>query len=159
GEPLDLLALDRHGTLVLLDAVPAEHAHLNDRAGYTRRQPQRRITDVCGLLAEDGPEQLLFRRHRAFALRRNLADQDVTRMHFRAHVDDARLVEVLQSLFGDVRDVARDFLGPELRVSRHHLEFLDVDRGEHVVGYDAIRHQDGVFEVVAHPWHERDQHV
>jgi hypothetical protein len=33
GETLDLLALDRHGALVLLDAVAVEHAHLDDRAG------------------------------------------------------------------------------------------------------------------------------
>ena len=159
GETLDFLALDRHGALVLVDAVPVEHAHFDDRAGHARRQPQRGIAHVGGLLAEDGAQQLFFRRHRAFALRRDLADEDVARMHLGADVDDAGFVEVLQRFFRDVRNVARDFFRPELGVAGHDLEFLDVDRGEHVVGHDAFRHQDGVFEVVAHPRHERDEHV
>ena len=36
GEPLDLLALDRHGALVLLDAVAVEDAHFDDRAEGAR---------------------------------------------------------------------------------------------------------------------------
>ena len=52
GEPLDLLALDRHRALVLLDAVAVEDAHFDDRAGDARaargaryrgrRKPSRR---------------------------------------------------------------------------------------------------------------------
>ena len=49
--------------------------------------------------------------------------------------------------------------GPELGVAGHHLEFLDVDRGEDVVLHDPLGEQDRVFEVVAVPRHERDQHV
>ena len=159
GETLDLLALDGHRTLVFLDAVTIEHAHFDHRAGNARRQTQRGIAHVGSLLAEDGAQQLLFRRHRALALRRDLADENVARVHLGADVDDAGLVEVLQSLFRDVRDVARDLLRPELGVAGHHLEFLDVDRGEDVVGDDTLGEEDGVLEVVAHPRHERDEHV
>ena len=159
GETLDLLALDGHRTLVFLDAVTIEHAHFDDRAGDARRQTQRGIAHVGSLLAEDGAQQLLFRRHRALALRRDLADENVARVHLGADVDDAGLVEVLQSLFRDVGDVARDLLRPELGIAGHHLEFLDVDRGEDVVGNDALGEEDGVLEVVAHPRHERDEHV
>ena len=49
--------------------------------------------------------------------------------------------------------------GPELGVARHHLEFLDMDRGEDVVLDDALGEQDRVLEVVAVPRHERDEHV
>src|SRR5690606_38943862 len=82
GQALDLLALDRHGALVLLDAVPVEHAHLDHRAGHARRQPERGVAHVGGLLAEDGAKQLLLRRHRALALRRDLANEDVAGIHF-----------------------------------------------------------------------------
>ena len=95
GEALDLLALDGKRALVLVDAVAVEHAHLDDRAGNARRQPERGVAHIGGLLAEDGAQQLFFRRHRAFALRRDLADQDVARLHFRADIDDARFVEIL----------------------------------------------------------------
>ena len=59
----------------------------------------------------------------------------------------------------DVRNVAGDFLGPELGVARHHLEFLDMNRGEDVVVDDAFVQEDRVFEVVTVPRHEGDEHV
>ena len=159
GETLDLLALDRHGALVLLDAVAVEHPDLDDGAGDARRNAQRGIANVRSLLAEDGAKQLLLRRHRAFALRRDLADQDIARRDLGADIDDARLVEALQRLFRDVRDVAGDFLRPELGVAGHDLEFLDMDRGEDVVTDDALGQQDRVLEVVAVPRHEGDEDV
>ena len=159
GETLDFLALDRHRALVLVDAVAVEHPDLDDRAGIARGNPERGVANVGRLLAEDGAEELLFRRHRAFALRRDLAHEDVARDHFGTDVDDARFVEVLQSLFRNVRDVAGDFLRPELGVAGHHFVFLDVDRGEDVLHGDLLAEQDGVFEVVAIPRHERDEHV
>ena len=120
---------------------------------------QRGVAHVGGLLAEDGAQQLLFRRHRALALRRHLADQDVARLHFGADIDDAGLVEVLERLFADIRDVAGDLLLAELGVAGHDLELLDMDRGEDVVAHDALGDQDRVLEVVAVPRHERDEHV
>jgi hypothetical protein len=66
---------------------------------------------------------------------------------------------LLQRLLADVRDVAGDLLRPELGVAGHHLELLDVDRGEDVVLHDPLGEQDRVLEVVAVPRHERDEHV
>ena len=159
GEAFDLLALDRQRALVLVDAVTVEHAHFDDGALHARRDAQRGVANVGGLLAEDRAQELFLRRHRAFALRRDLAAQDVAGAHFRADVDDAGFVEVLQRLFRHVRNVARDFLRTELGVARHHLELLDVDGREHVVLHDALGEKDRVLEVVAVPRHERDQHV
>src|SRR5207302_4689497 len=88
GQTFDLFPLDRQRTLVLVDAVAVEHADFHDRALHARRHPQRGVADVGGLFAEDRAQQLLFRRHRAFALRRDLADQDVAGAYFRADIDD-----------------------------------------------------------------------
>ena len=74
GETFDFLALDGERALVLLDAVPVEHAHFDDGALHARRHAQRGVAHVGGLFAEDGAQQLFFRRHRAFALGRDLAD-------------------------------------------------------------------------------------
>ena len=139
--------------------MTVEHAHLDNRTGNTRRQTQRRVAHVGSLLAEDGAKQLLFRRHRAFALRRDLADEDVARVHLGADVNDASLVEVAQRFFTDVRDVAGDVFRPQLRVAGHHLELFDVDRGEDVFLHDPLGDEDGVFVVVAVPRHERDEDV
>src|SRR3546814_12184086 len=64
-----------------------------------------------------------------------------------------------QRVLADVGDVAGDLLLAQLGVAGHHLELLDVDRGEDVVAHDALGDQDGVLEVVALPRHEGDQHV
>ena len=76
-----------------------------------------------------------------------------------ADIDDAGLVEVLQRLFTDIRDVAGDFFLAQLGVAGHDLEFLDMDRGEDVVADDPLGDQDRVLEVVAVPGHEGDEHV
>ena len=76
-----------------------------------------------------------------------------------ADADDAALVEVLQDVLGDVRDVAGDLLGTELGVAGVDLVLLDVDRREHVVLHEALGDDDRVLVVVALPRHERDEEV
>ena len=76
-----------------------------------------------------------------------------------ADANDAALVEILERIFADVGDVARDLFGPELRIARFALVLFDVNRGEAVVLDHALADQDGVFVVVAFPRHERDEHV
>ena len=46
-----------------------------------------------------------------------------------ADADDARLVEIAQSVLADVGNIARDLFRPELGVAGFDLELLDVDRG------------------------------
>ena len=133
-EPRDLFLLDRSRLRSSFgDALAREDARVDDRALDARRHAQRRVAHLAGLLAEDRAQQLLFRRELRLALGRDLADQDVARLHLGADADDAGLVEILERLLADVRDVARDLLGPELGVAGDALELLDVDRGEVVV--------------------------
>src|SRR5262249_45163763 len=107
-EALLLVLLDVASALVLLRSLAGEDAGVDDDAAHARRDAERAVTDIAGLLTEDGAEQLLFRRELRLALRRDLADEDVARLHLGADADDAALVEVLQGLFADVRDVAGD---------------------------------------------------
>ena len=75
----------------------------------------------------------------ALALGRDLADQDVARLDLGADAHDARVVEVLEGLLADVRDVLRDLFLAELGVAGDALELLDVHRGVDVVLDDAAR--------------------
>jgi hypothetical protein len=97
------------------------------------RQAQARVLHLARLLAEDRAQQPLLGGQLGLALGRDLADQDVARLDLGADVDDAVLVEVLERLLADVRDVARDLLRAELRVARLDLVLLDVDAGVQVV--------------------------
>jgi hypothetical protein len=159
AEALELVVDDLLGALVALDAFAGEHLHVDHGALRALVHAQRGVLHVGSLLAEDGAQQLLFRRQRGLALGRDLAHQHVAGLHFGADVDDAGLVQAVQLLLGQVRDVAGDFLGAQLGVAGHHHQFLDVDRGVAVVGHHAFGDQDRVFEVVAVPGHEGDQHV
>src|SRR5205814_6792107 len=90
------LVLDVLGPLVLVHALAGEDLGVDHRAGDPWRHAQRAVADVAGLLAEDGAQELLFRRELRLALRGDLADQDRARPYFRADADDAAVVEVLE---------------------------------------------------------------
>ena len=55
---------------------------------------ERGVTDFAGLLAENSPEQALFRGQLGLALRSDLSDQIVPRPDFGTHTDDSISVEV-----------------------------------------------------------------
>jgi hypothetical protein len=140
--------------LVALLTLAREDLNVDDRAVDARRADERCVLHVAGLLAEDGAEQFLLGRQLRLALRRDLADEDRARLDLRADADDARLVEVAEHVLADVRDVARDLLGAELRVARLDLKLLDVDRRVVVVLDEPLGDEDRVLEVVTAPRHE-----
>ena len=151
--------LDLLGALVLLLSLAGEDADVDDGAFDARRARERGVANVAGLFAEDGAEQLLFRRQLGFALRRYLADEDVVVADLGADADDARLVEIAQGVLADVGNIARDLFRPQLGVAGFDLELLDVDRGVVVLADQLLRDEDRVLEVVTAPRHEGDQNV
>ena len=145
--------------LVLVDAPPGKHLHVDHDTFDPVGDPQGRIFHVARLFAEDGPEQLLFRRELGLALRGYLAHEDVARLHGGADPDDTAVVEVLERLVADVRDVPGDFFLAELRIPDHALQLLDMDGGEDVFLHEPLVDEDRVLVVVSSPRHEGDHHV
>src|SRR6185437_14678829 len=158
-DTLDFRLLDGEGTRVFINAIAREHANVDHSAVHARRHAQARVLNVGSLLTEDRAQQLLFRGELGFALRRHFAHQNVARLHFGADERNTGLVELRQSGITDVRNVRRDFLWTQLRVTRDARELLDVNRGEAVFLHDALGDEDRVLEVVAVPGHERDEQV
>ncbi len=156
---LELRLLDRKRARVLLDAVAREHAHVDDRTIHARRHAERSVLHVRCLLTENRAQELLFRRQLRLALRRDLADENVARLHFRADERDACFIQFRERDIAHVRDVRGDLLGAQLRVASDAGQLLDVNGREAIVMDDALRDQDRVFEVVAVPRHERDEQV
>ena len=155
----DVLGLDLLGALVLLLALAAEDAHVDHRALDARRAGERSVAHIAGLFAEDGAQQLLFRRQLRFALGRDLAHQNVAVPDLGADADHAALVQIAQRMLAHVGNVARDFFGSQLGVARLDLELLDVHRGVVVLAHQLFADEDRVLEVVAAPGHEGHQHV
>ncbi len=111
----------------LVAVLAAEDADVDDLAALAVGQAQAGVLHLARLLAEDRAQQPLLGGQLGLALGRDLADQDVARPDLGADVDDAVLVEVLERLFADVRDVAGDLFGAELGVAGLELVLLDVD--------------------------------
>ena len=100
----------------LVAVLPGEDLHVHDGAALAVGYLQRGVTDLPGLLAEDGPQQLLLRGGLGLALGGHLAHQVVTGVDLRADADDAVLVQVPQGVLAHVGDVAGDGLGAQLGV-------------------------------------------
>src|SRR5690606_21100893 len=156
---VELHLLDGQRARIALDAVADEHLYVDDSALGASRHAQGGVLHIGRLLTKDRAQQLLFRRQLGFALRRDLAYQDIARADFGADVDDTRLVQLVQRSLTHVGDVRGDFLWADLGITGYAGQFLNVDGRETVFLNHALRQEDGVLEVVAVPGHERDAHV
>ena len=159
GQAFNFRTINRHGALILVDPPAGEDADINNGPSHAGRQLQRCVTHIGSLFTENGAQQLFFRRHRAFALGRHLAHQNIARIHLGTDIDNAGFIQIAQRFFTHIRNVAGDFFLAKLRVARHHLKFFDMDRGEHVIARDAFADQDRIFEVIAIPGHEGAQNI
>src|SRR5258705_1421721 len=101
-KPHDLFILDRLAALVFAQALARENPHIDDRALDPGRNPKRGIADLTGFFAEDCAQQFFFGRKLGLAFGRDLADQNIARLHFRANPDNPSLVEVPQAFITDI---------------------------------------------------------
>jgi hypothetical protein len=124
---LDFTTAIRGRKLLLLEIDAAGNLYIHDDTGDAGGDDEGSVLHVGGLLAEDGAEELFLGSELGLGLRGDLADKDVARLDLSTDADDAVVVEVLEGLFANVRNIASDFLRPELGVTRGDLELLDVD--------------------------------
>ena len=155
----DLRGFDGLVALVLFSALAGEDLDVHDGALDARRAVERSVANIAGLFAEDGAQELFFRRERGLALGRDFADQNVARLDDRADANDAAFIQVAKERLADVGNVASNFLGTEFGVARLDFVLLDVNRGVVIVLHQLFADEDGVFKVVAAPWQEGHQHV
>ena len=91
------------------------------------RNLQRGVTHFTRLLTENGTQQTLLRGQLGLALRGDLANEDVARMNLCADADDAALIQILERVLTDVRNVAGNFFRPKLGVAGFNFVFLNMD--------------------------------
>src|SRR6202051_2237410 len=155
----NLCGFDGLVPLVFFFTLASEDFHVDDSAFDAWRAIERSVANVSGFFTEDSAQQLFLRRQRGFALRRNLADQNVAGLDDGADTNDTAFVEGAKERFADVGDVASNFFRAKLGGVRFDFVLLDVDGGVVVDLHQLFADEDGVFEVVAAPRKERDQHV
>ena len=106
-----------HAGLQLVAVLGGKDLDVDNDAVGTVGHTQGGVADLAGLLAEDGAQQALLGGQLGLALRGDLTDQNVAALDLGTDADDAAVIEVLQRVIADVRDVAGDLLGSELRVA------------------------------------------
>ena len=148
-----------HARGELIAVLSRKDTRLHDRAVGAVRHLERGVADFSGLLAEDCTEQSLLRRQLGLALRRHLADQNVTGANLRTDADDAVVIEIPERVVADTRDISRDLLRAELRVARCALVLLNVNRGEDIILHETLGEKNRVLVVITLPGHETDQRV
>src|SRR6266852_1024867 len=74
----NLCRFDRLGALVFLLSLAGEDFDVYDHAFDSRRTVERSVAHIARLFAEDGAQQLFFRRELGLALGRDFADQNVS---------------------------------------------------------------------------------
>ena len=94
-----------------------------------------------------------------FAFGRNFPNQDISWFHFRSHPNHTIVVKVAKSFLSGIWDITGDFLRSQFGVPGSDLEVLDMDGRVDVIFNHPFVNQDGIFEIIAIPGHERDQHV
>src|SRR5207248_3332944 len=114
-----------HARRQVVAGVAREGLHVDDLAALAVRDLERGVADLARLLLEDRADQLLLGRQLGFALRRDLADEQVARADLGADADDAAIVEVAERFLRAVRDVAGDLLVTELGRTGVELVLLD----------------------------------
>ena len=158
-ETLQLIVNNLLGTAVALNAFAGEDLHVNHRTLRTLVHAQRSVFHIAGFFTEDGTQQFFFGRERSFTLGCHFTDQRIAGHDFRTHVDDAGIVQTVELLFGQIGNIAGNFLRAQLGITRHDHEFFDVDRGVAVFCHHTLANQNRVLEVITVPRHKRDQHI
>src|SRR5437667_433878 len=139
----DLRGFDGLVALVLFSALAGKDLDVHDGALDARRAVQRSVANIAGLFAEDGAEQFFFRRERGFALGRNLADKNVTRLHDGADADDSAFVEVAKERLADARVLVRTLELDELidvraHFAAEHAGVIGLHAHDNALGVDLI---------------------
>ncbi len=136
-----------------------EHFHVNHFTAFAMRHAQRGVFDIARFLAKDRPQQAFFWGQLFFTLRRDLAYQDIIRPNFRTDADDTVIIQVLDGIIADIRNITRDLFRSQPGVARFNLVFLNVHRCKSIILHQFLRDQDGIFKVTTFPRQESHHHV
>src|SRR5690606_20375685 len=127
---VELHLLDGQRTGITLNAVTDEYLYVDDSTLGAGRHAQGGVLNVAGLFTEDRTQQFFFRGQLGFALRRDLAYQNVTRANFGTYVHDACFVQLVQRGFAHVGDIRGDSFWAELGITGYEGKPRNMDGGE-----------------------------
>ena len=123
---------------------------------FAVRHAQRGVAHLARFLTEDGAQQALLGSQLGFALRGDLTDQNIARVHLGTDTDNPVFVEVCKRVLTDIRNITGDFFRPEFGFAGFEFVFFNMHRGIHIVAHQFFVDEHRVLVVVAFPGHEAD---
>ena len=117
----------------LIAGFSRKYLRIHDNTVLAVRYFQRSITHLARLFAEDRTQQTLLSRQLSLALRRYLTDQDIARTHLCTDTDNTPLVEILQRIVADARNVSGDLLRTKLCISCLRLIFFNMNGSINII--------------------------
>ncbi len=143
----------------LIAVLSCKDLNVNDNTGFSVRNFKRAVSYLSCLFTEDRAEESFLSCQLGFALWCDLADQNIARSYLCAYSYDTVLVEVFQSVLGNVGDISCDLLCAELGITALQLVFLDMNGRILVLLNKVFVEQYGVLIVIALPCHKADESV
>ena len=137
----------------------AEYLNADNLTSFAMRYTQRAVAYFASLFTKDSTQQTLFSSQLSFALRRNLAYQNIARTYFCTDADNAALVQILQRILGNVRNLAGNFFFTKLGITSIAVILFDMDRGEDISLYQILIQQNSILVVIAFPRHVSNDYV
>ena len=120
---------------------------------------QRCVSDFSRFFTKDGTQQTFFRRQLRLALRCHFSDQDIPRADLGADTDNTALIQILQGIFADTRNISCDLFRSQLRISGFCFVFFNMNGRINVFLYETLAQQDSILVVISFPCHKSDQRI
>ena len=117
------------------------------------------ITYLSCLLTEDSTQETLLSSKLSLSLRSNLTDKDITGTYLSTDTDDTTLIQILQSVIADTRNVTCDLFRSQLGITGLCLIFFNMDRCINIILYKFLTEQNSILVVITLPGHKSDQRV
>ena len=148
-----------HSRSQLIAVLTGKYLGVYDNTILAVRYLQRGITHLTCLFTEDRPQQALLCSQLSLSLRSNLSDQNVTGTYLSTDTDNSALVQILQCVIADTRNISCDLFRPELCITCLCLIFFNMNGCIDIVHNKLFTQENCVLVVVAFPRHESDQRV
>ena len=111
----------------------AENLHADDFAAACIIHALRCVAHVFCLFAKNRAQQPFFRTKLLFTFRRNFPDKHIARFHFRADLHDTIFIQMAQTVFAHIWNIARHDFRAKLRFAYFYRIIFDIYARECVI--------------------------
>ena len=148
-----------HTRRQLITGLACKYLGIHNNSVRSMRNLQRCITNLTRLLTENCAKQSLLSSKLCLSLRSNFTYQNITSTNFCTDADDTSLIQILQRIVTDTRNISCDLFRSQFGVTRFYLVLFNMNRCIDIILYQTLGKQNSILVVITFPGHESDQWV